>query len=215
MATRHDRPSGASDLKGAIARLAAEDLRRIVASAAERHDDVARAVRLAAARDTEDLGELKAEIDRGLRTRRFLGYRESNGWAIDAQPVVTALREAVATQPSATLVALIERAIGHVVRVILKADDSDGAIGDVARSLLEVHAVAARASTRAVASPQMPSTSTSVSPTPSSRPPAAPRTHAPLASSKPPNAPPTLRTGGTPSPSTCVSSANSTGAGRP
>jgi uncharacterized Zn finger protein len=37
-------------------------------------------------------------------------------------------------------VALIERAVGHVVRVILKADDSDGMIGDLARALLDFHA---------------------------------------------------------------------------
>jgi uncharacterized Zn finger protein len=39
-------------------------------------------------------------------------------------------------------VVLIERAIGRVVKVILNADDSDGLIGDVARELLELHAVA-------------------------------------------------------------------------
>jgi uncharacterized Zn finger protein len=39
-------------------------------------------------------------------------------------------------------VALVERAIGHVVRVILKADDSDGMIGDLARDLLDIHATA-------------------------------------------------------------------------
>jgi hypothetical protein len=45
----------------------------------------------------------------------------------------------VRSSPSADLVALIERALGHVVKVILTADDSDGLIGDVARELLELH----------------------------------------------------------------------------
>jgi len=113
-----------------------------VVAAADRHDDVARAVRLCATRDTGDLARLKAEIDRGLRTRRFLGYRESSAWAIDARPIVQEIRDVVVSHPSAELVGLIERAIGHVVRVILKADDSDGTIGDLARDLLDIHATA-------------------------------------------------------------------------
>ena len=37
---------------------------------------------------------------------------------------------------------MLERAIGHVVKVIEHADDSDGTIGDLARELLEMHATA-------------------------------------------------------------------------
>ncbi len=39
------------------------------------------------------LDELRAEIDTGLRTRRFLGYYESRAWAIEATPVVEAIRQ--------------------------------------------------------------------------------------------------------------------------
>jgi uncharacterized Zn finger protein len=52
------------------------------------------------------------------------------------------LRSAVTASPSADLVALVERAIGRVVKTILQADDSDGMIGDVARQLLDLHAQA-------------------------------------------------------------------------
>jgi len=123
-----------------IEKLDPEDLRVIVSKAAERHEDVARAVRLVAARGSGDLSQLKAEIDRGLRTTRYLGYRESGGWAMQARPVVETIGEAADSSPTAELVALIERAIGHVVKVILKADDSDGLIGDLARELLDLHA---------------------------------------------------------------------------
>ena len=119
-----------------IEKLAPEDLRVIVGNAAERHEDVGRAVRLAATRGSGNVSQLKAEIDRGLRTTRYLGYRQSGGWAMQARPVV----EAVVSSPTAELVALIERAVGHVVKVILKADDSDGLIGDLARELLDLHA---------------------------------------------------------------------------
>ena len=37
------------------------------------------------------------------------------------------------------LVVLVERAVGHVVKVILNADDSNGQIGSLARDLLDVH----------------------------------------------------------------------------
>jgi hypothetical protein len=40
----------------------------------------------------------------------------------------------VTTSPSAALVGLIKRAIGHVVKVIMHADDSNGAIGELPAS---------------------------------------------------------------------------------
>jgi hypothetical protein len=130
------------DLRELIRDLSPEVLQEIVASAADRHDDVERHVRLAAARENGDLAELRAEVDRGLRTRRFLGYRESSEWARAARPVVEELRLVAASSPSRDLVVLVERAIGHVVKVIMHADDSNGTIGDLARELLEVHAQA-------------------------------------------------------------------------
>lgn len=139
MSPRPSRP-GPDDLDALIEKVDPEDLRVIVGKAAERHEDVARAVRLAATRGPGALSQLRVEIDRGLRTSRHLGYRESGGWAMQARPVVEAISEAVGSSPTAELVALIERAIGHVVKVILRADDSDGLIGDLARELLGLHA---------------------------------------------------------------------------
>ena len=132
--------SGPDDLDALIEKVDPEDLRVIVGKAAERHEDVARALRLVATRKSGDLSQLRAELDRGLRTSRYLGYRESGGWAMQARPIVEAISEAVGSSPTAELVALIERAIGHVVKAILKADDSDGLIGDLARELLDLHA---------------------------------------------------------------------------
>lgn len=100
---------------------------------------MARAVRLTAADASERIAVLKAEVDHGLRTRRYLDYRESSAWARDAAPVVEALATAVESGPSKALVVLLERAVGHVVKVILRADDSDGMIGDLVRQLLDLH----------------------------------------------------------------------------
>ena len=129
-------------MEAMITSLNSDDLRAIVTKAAEHHEEVARAVRLAATRKEGDLGQLRAEIDRGLRAGRFLGYYESRSWTHEAQPVVEEIRDAVRSSASGELVVLIERAVGRVVKVILHADDSDGLIGDVARELLDLHAEA-------------------------------------------------------------------------
>ena len=123
-----------------IAGLTVDELREVVSAAADRHDDVERQVRLIAGRGAGDLAQLRAEVDRGLRTRRFLGYRESAGWARAARPIVAELEKAVDESPSRALVELLQRAVGHVVKVIMHADDSDGLIGDLARELLVLHA---------------------------------------------------------------------------
>ena len=129
------------DVRRILARLPADDLREVLAWASDWHEDVERRVRLLAARSTGDLRALRAEVDRALRTRRFLGYRESVEWAHDARPVLTELESAVASAPSRELVELLERAVSHVVKVIqTRADDSSGLIGDLARDLLDVHA---------------------------------------------------------------------------
>jgi hypothetical protein len=100
------------DLGELVRELSPEVLREIVTSASDRHDDVERHVRLAAAREGGDLVGLRAEVDRGLRTRRFLGYRESSEWARSARPIVEEVRSVAAASPSSDLVVLIERAVG-------------------------------------------------------------------------------------------------------
>lgn len=129
-----------NDPEALIESLDPQDLRMIVSRAAEHHEDVARAVRLAAARQSGDLSQLRAEVDRLRTSHRYLGYRESRDWAMKAMPVVEAIAEMVDSSPTAELVALIELTIARVVKVILKADDSNGLIGYVARELLDLHA---------------------------------------------------------------------------
>jgi len=129
-----------------IAGLTADELREVVSAAVDRHGDVERQVRLIAARAAGDLAQLRAEVDRGLR--RFLGYRESAGWAMAARPIVAELEGAVVAAPSRALVELLQRAVGHVVKVIMHADDSDGAIAGLADELLALHARTSSSSIR-------------------------------------------------------------------
>lgn len=116
-----------------------DTVRYLLIAAAAQHESVARAVRLAAAPPAERLAVLRVLVDDDLRTRRFLGYRQSIDWADDAGPVVQALSAEADASPSRELLALVERAVSHVVKVILKADDSAGTIGDLASDLLGIH----------------------------------------------------------------------------
>jgi hypothetical protein len=117
-----------------------EQLVELLVYAAEQDADVARIVRLAAARNDRDLQVLRKEADTAFRTRRFLDYAESMEWARAGAPVVAELERAVRTSPSRELVELLERAIGQVAKVMQHADDSSGLIGDLARELLDLHA---------------------------------------------------------------------------
>jgi hypothetical protein len=127
-------------IEALIAALTADELREIVSAAVDDHGDVESHVRLIAARAEAGLAQLRAEVDCGLRTRRFLSYRETGAWARSARPIVAELDTAVDEAPSPELVELLQRAVGHVVKVIHHADDSNGTIGDLARHLLGLHA---------------------------------------------------------------------------
>ena len=134
--------SAEAPIEQVIARLDKAQLVEVIRTASERNSDIERVVRLVAARADGDLAALRAAVDQGLRTRRFLDYRESMAWADAARPVVAELDKVAVDVPSRELVELVQRAIGHVVKVILHADDSSGLIGDVALELLRVHAKA-------------------------------------------------------------------------
>jgi len=141
MASDERRKGGAdATLDEAIASLGESELREIVRATAQRHAEVEREVRLVAARASGDLAQLRAEVDRGLRTRRFLDYRDAIAWAGAAQPILGELERLSRGAPSQELVELLQRAVGHVVKVLHRG--SSGAIGDIARELLELHAIA-------------------------------------------------------------------------
>jgi hypothetical protein len=121
-----------------LGRLDDETVRALLLRAAGDHDDVGRAIRLAAAAPADRVSALRGELG-ALSTRRHLGYRESIEWAREAGTVVDEIAAEAASAPSRELLAVVERAIGRVVKMILKADDSSGMIGGLARQLLETH----------------------------------------------------------------------------
>lgn len=122
-----------------VERLDDVTMRRLLVAAAALHEDVQRAVRLAAADDTQRIAVLQAAVDDHLRTRRHLDYWGSSEWARQAEPVVDALAQEVATAPTAELIVLLQRAAGHLAKVILRADDSNGMIGGLCQQVLDLH----------------------------------------------------------------------------
>lgn len=133
-------PRGSDEeLDAIVERLDDGEVQRILLDAAARHGDVARTIRLAAATPSDRVAVLRSELD-ALRTRRHLGYRESMEWARDAGIVIDEIAAEARNAPSQELLKLVELAIGRVVKVILRADDSSGMIGGLAGQLLETHA---------------------------------------------------------------------------
>lgn len=126
------------ELSALLEELGDGEVRRLLVDAAARYGDVARALRFAAAAPADRVASLRSELD-ALRTRRHLGYRESMEWAREAGPVVDEIAATAHSAPSRELLKLVELAINRVVKVILRADDSSGMIGDLAGQLLEIH----------------------------------------------------------------------------
>jgi len=136
---RSARGGSEEELDVVVERLGDGEVQRLLLDAAARHGDVARTIRLAAATPADRVATLRSELD-ALRTRRHLGYRESMEWADDALIVVDEITATAQSAPSRDLLKLVELALNRVVKVIMYADDSAGAIGEVARQLLETHA---------------------------------------------------------------------------
>lgn len=130
---------------GWLATLSLAELIDLVLSAAKLSDSFAAHLSLQAARSDVGLTKLKAEIDHQLRTRRYLDWRQSTEFARDAGPVIDVLGDLVTDGRAADAIPLIRRAIGHVTKVIGRADDSNGSIGDLTGVLLGLHAEACRA----------------------------------------------------------------------
>jgi hypothetical protein len=79
--------------------------------------------------------DLARDVLPHFRTRAEL-YRRgpARAYAAEAGEGVTALREAADRLGARPVIPYVQRAITSTVRVILRADDSDGVIGDVSGS---------------------------------------------------------------------------------
>ena len=81
-----------------------------------------------------------------IRTRSDLnGYSAANAHGRDTHEAVDILEAAIPTTDPAEVYAVTHKALGSAVRVIARADDSSGIIGDACRRLLALHPQAAAA----------------------------------------------------------------------
>jgi hypothetical protein len=89
----------------------------------------------------EKLGDVVLGL---IRTRADLHrWGDANAHGQRMHEAVVLLRDAAQSADPAALLPVMEKAVASAVRVILRADDSSGIIGDAIRGLLELHAKAA------------------------------------------------------------------------
>lgn len=80
-----------------------------------------------------------------VRTRTDLHrWRAANDYGSQLHEAVTLLQDAAENQPPAEVLTVTQKAIASACKVIMRADDSSGIIGDAIRQLLELHAQLAR-----------------------------------------------------------------------
>ena len=138
-------PVPPAELSSRLSQLSHDQLGDLVVDLAE-EPAVARRVAVAVDGLTGGTAALARAVDEVLRSRRrFLDYRAVLDYARQASPVVDALQRAAAGPAARDVVPIVERAVGHVVKVLHTGDDSAGAAGDVAQALLRTHAAAAAA----------------------------------------------------------------------
>ena len=76
-----------------------------------------------------------------IRTRADLSrWSAANEHGRQMHEAVTILRQAADTEDPAVVFSVTQKAIASALKVIMRADDSSGIIGDACRDLLELHA---------------------------------------------------------------------------
>lgn len=91
--------------------------------------------------DMETLPEAQKRILTMFRTRReLLSWRAVSEYASVAWGGVDELRDAASRRGAADFIPTAQKALAAIVRLLQRADDSNGEIGTVARELLALHA---------------------------------------------------------------------------
>lgn len=82
-----------------------------------------------------------------VRTRSDLHrWRAANAYGVQLHEAVALLRRAAEVEPPAEVLTVTQKAIASACKVVMRADDSSGIIGDAIRDLLDLHARLARES---------------------------------------------------------------------
>jgi hypothetical protein len=99
--------------------------------------------------DVSDLADAVLPL---IRTRADLSrWSTANEHGRQMHEAVAILRQAAETEEPAVVFAVTQKAIASALKVIMRADDSSGIIGDACRALLDLHSEAAARAKPAVA----------------------------------------------------------------
>lgn len=140
--SRRAPPRKSDDLAGFLRAQTAERLADWLLTLAD--DDPAIAKRLQLHRSADDPVALKSALARMLDTGGFLDYRRSLAYAHQLDAGIEQLAGLVGRDPDAAR-RLCEYAGGRLLKIIERADDSAGAIGDRMAAIAELHARACAA----------------------------------------------------------------------
>lgn len=131
------------DLVGALLQLEKKELVALLAEQAMADESLRRKIQYHVDRRSGkqlDPTPYRRMIDKATKFHDFLDYHESRHYASQVREAIKTLSELVDDQMSAAaVIPLIERALPKVERQMLHADDSNGEIGGVLRTLEALH----------------------------------------------------------------------------
>jgi len=125
-----------------------DELERLVVDAMARDEGLAARLRLRAAAEapgSEGLPFLRKALDRATRRPRMLSYRDVPDFTAGVDGVADALEQLEFAGRGDFAIGLAERALRRLEKVLERADDSDGLIGDLLVRFQAIHLQACRA----------------------------------------------------------------------
>jgi uncharacterized Zn finger protein len=130
-------------LRQYLGTLPKERLIEVVLDSASTHQDIQERLELraalAGAKGPDTSGVSKA-LDRALRSRRFIEYREMPEFARRADEAIELVEEVLSAGHAGSAVVLAERGLRHLEKTIGNADDSDGYFRGLFSALTDLHA---------------------------------------------------------------------------
>lgn len=137
-----DAPDAIAPLAEWLSKLGVDDLMATLDELDRTHPEAVEMLARLQAKASGDVSAYTGLVE-SLHTRRYLDWRAANEHGDEAHAVVDELASALTPATAAVLLPLLERAFGHMVKVILRSDDSSGIQSSAARRLLDLHAKAA------------------------------------------------------------------------
>jgi uncharacterized Zn finger protein len=141
-------PSGDAPVEEVVREMTADELRALVAELAERDPGVRRLLELRAAASTGDTDALAHDLVEMVRNalsfRGVIDYRRSFDAARDAQEMLDELEAVLESGAADAARPALLRALTRLRKIILRADDSSGSIGDACQRAADLYARSCR-----------------------------------------------------------------------